>query len=123
MGCKEASGAGASVGASAGAPNPNDDDKDHDKNTPQKTYKSIKNSPKYPKDFKAARNGTTSNNINNQKLLEQLRKIEQGKWQKIYKDGYNGAGKKVSIHYFKSPSGRVFDVKVKPGWSNSSSWR
>jgi len=25
---------------------------------------------------------------------------------------------KVSIHYFQSQSGKVFDVKVKPGWSN-----
>ena len=28
------------------------------------------------------------------------------------------SGNKVSIHYFRSQSGRVFDVKVKQGWSS-----
>jgi len=37
----------------------------------------------------------------------------------VYKDGFDVNGNKVSIHYFKSPSGKVFDVKVKFGWSNN----
>ena len=36
----------------------------------------------------------------------------------MYKDGYNKYGDEVSIHYFQSESGTVFDVKVKTGWSN-----
>jgi hypothetical protein len=37
--------------------------------------------------------------------------------QKVYKDGYS-AGEEVSIHYFESKSGKVFNLKVKQGWSN-----
>ena len=37
---------------------------------------------------------------------------------KVYKDGYDAYGNEISIHYFQSESGRVFDVKVKPYWSN-----
>ena len=36
----------------------------------------------------------------------------------VYKDGFDASGRKVSIHYFESQSGRVFNVKVKPYWSN-----
>ena len=34
------------------------------------------------------------------------------------KDRFELKAKPVSVHYFKSPTGRVFGVKVKPGWSN-----
>ncbi|MCL2626236.1 MAG: hypothetical protein FWD46_05420 [Cystobacterineae bacterium] len=86
-------------------------------------YPSIKASPKYPEGFRNVSNGTTKNNVHNQQLLDELRKIEGGKWQKVYKDGYVN-GQKASIHYFESPSGKVFDVDVKWGiWSNRSSGR
>lgn len=63
-------------------------------------------------------NGTTKHNVNNHDLLEKLREIESGTWKKIYKDGYDAFGNKISIHYFQSQSGKVFDVKIKIGWSN-----
>ena len=72
----------------------------------------------YPKEFEAVKNGTTKNTIKNKELLDKLREIESGKWTKVYKDGYNSSGNKISIHYFQSQSGKVFNVKVKPGWSN-----
>ena len=81
-------------------------------------YNSIKNSPDYPKDFEAVKNGTTKNTIKNKELLDELREIEPGKRTKVYKDGYDSSGNKISIHYFQSQSGKVFNVKVKPGWSN-----
>ena len=81
-------------------------------------YNSIKDSPDYPKEFEAVKNGTTKNTIKNKELLDKLREIESGKWTKVYKDGYNSSGNKISIHYFQSQSGKVFNVKVKPGWSN-----
>ena len=81
-------------------------------------YNSIKDSPDYPKEFEAVKNGTTKNTIKNKELLDKLREIESGKWTKVYKDGYNSSGNKISIHYFQSESGKVFNVKVKPGWSN-----
>ena len=102
----ESSGGGASGGGS-GASN----------TAPQNIYNGIKNAPNYPVGFKAVQNGTSKNTINNTVLLAQLREIESGKWYKVYKDGYV-SGKKVSIHYFESESGKVFDVAVKPGWSN-----
>ena len=72
----------------------------------------------YPKEFEAVKNGTTKNTIKNKELLDKLREIESGKWTKVYKDGYDSSGNKISIHYFQSQSGKVFNVKVKPGWSN-----
>lgn len=81
-----------------------------------KAYKSIKYAPKYPAGFKAAKNGTKHVTVKNKPLLKDLRKIESGKWVKVYKNGYVN-GKKVSVHYFKSRSGYVFNVKTKNGWS------
>jgi hypothetical protein len=63
-------------------------------------------------------NGTKKVKVNNKDVLEKLREVESGQWKKIYKDGYDVNGKEISIHYFQSPSGKVFDVKVKTGWSN-----
>ena len=80
-------------------------------------YNSIKAAPEYPEDFQPVQNGTRKLNIKNKLLLEELRKVEPGEWNKVYKDGYSG-GSEVSIHYFESKSGRVFDLKVKSGWSN-----
>jgi len=87
----------------------------------QNVYKSIKDAPLYPQGFSAAKNGTVKNKVNNTELLDELRAIESGTWNKIYKDGVDANGKKISIHYFQSQSGQVFNVKVKNGWSNSSS--
>ena len=81
-------------------------------------FNSIKESPNFPNGFKPRINGTTCNKVKNMDLLEKLRNVESGKWQKIYKDGYDKFGNKISIHYFKSDSGKVFNVKVKNGWSN-----
>ena len=81
-------------------------------------YNSIKQAPKYPSGFKGVQNGTKKVNVKNQDVLEKLREVESGQWKKIYKDGYDSNGKEISIHYFESQSGKVFDVKVKSGWSN-----
>lgn len=51
-------------------------------------------------------------------LLAKLRTVENGKWKKVYKDGYDKNGNQISIHYFQSESGKVFDVKTRNGWSN-----
>ncbi|EOC2631463.1 RHS repeat-associated core domain-containing protein, partial [Salmonella enterica] len=82
------------------------------------TYGSIKDAPQYPKGFRSSQNGTVKNVVKNREVLESLRKVESGKWSKVYKDGYDASGRRVSIHYFESQSGRVFNVKVKPEWSN-----
>jgi hypothetical protein len=81
-------------------------------------YKSIKDSPNYPNGFKQAPNGKKQNNVTNGSLLEELRKIEPGEWKKIYQNGYDQYGDKISIHYFQHlKTGKVFDVKVQFAWS------
>jgi hypothetical protein len=85
------------------------------------TYTSIKKAPSYPEGFKAAQNGKKYVNMNNADLTPELREIESGKWYKVYYDGTVN-GKKVSLHYFESQSGVVFNPKTKWGtWSNKSS--
>lgn len=84
----------------------------------KEVFNSIKDSPNYPEGFQPRVNGTTGNKVNNQQLLEKLREIEAGTWKKVYKDGYDAYGNEISIHYFQSQSGKVFNVKVKSGWSN-----
>ncbi len=87
-------------------------------NNPKEFHNSIKDSSNYPEGFVERQNGTTKNTVKNKELLDELRKTEGGEWKKVYKDGYDANGNKVSIHYFQSKSGKVFDVKVKNGWSN-----
>ncbi|MDK8182618.1 RHS repeat-associated core domain-containing protein [Paenibacillus sp. UMB4589-SE434] len=82
-------------------------------------YDSIKKAPKYPDGFQGVQNGTKKVNINNKDVIDELRSVESGQWKKVYKDGYDASKKKISIHYFESSSGKVFDVKVKSGWSNN----
>ena len=81
-------------------------------------YNSIKDAPKYPDGFKAVQNGTKKVNINND-VLNELRQVESGQWKKVYKDGFDANGNRISVHYFESTSGKVFDVKTKSGWSNN----
>ena len=84
----------------------------------KKVYNSLREAPEYPDDFRSIQNGTRKLNVKNRELLEKLREVESGEWKKVYKDGYSN-GERVSIHYFQSRSGKVFNVKVKNGWSNS----
>lgn len=81
-------------------------------------YSGIKKSPNYPKDFRDVQNGTTKNKVKDRATLDMLRTAVPGEWHKVYRDGHDSSGKKVSIHYFQHKSGKVFDVKVKDGWSN-----
>jgi hypothetical protein len=81
------------------------------------TYDFPENAPNYPDDFYAVPDGIQWLKVKNQFLLAELREVERGERQKVYQDGYS-QGKPVSIHYFESPSGRVFDLKIKSGWSN-----
>lgn len=40
------------------------------------------------------------NIVKNKKLLNELRKIEPGKWTKVYKDGYDSKFNEITVHYF-----------------------
>lgn len=106
-------------GSSSGKENTSDEGKGESGSSElENVYNSIKESPNYPEGFEPRRNGITRNTVKNKGLLEKLREIESGTWKKVYKDGYDINGNEISIHYFQSESGKVFDVKVKPGWSN-----
>jgi filamentous hemagglutinin len=83
----------------------------------QYIYDCPEDAPNYPEDFYPIPDGTQWLKVKNQFLLAELREIEQGEWQKVYQDGYS-QGNQISVHYFESPSGRVFDLKIKSGWSN-----
>ena len=62
-------------------------------------------------------NGTKKVKVKNGSLLDELRKVLPGEWNKVYQNGY-ASGKKVSIHYFQhAKTGRVFNVKLKNLWS------
>jgi hypothetical protein len=88
------------------------------KNELKYTYQSIKEAPGYPKSFKLAQNGYVKSTVKSKEVLEKLRQVEPGDWSKVYKDGYAG-GTKVSLYYFESSPGRVFDFHIDWGtWSN-----
>jgi hypothetical protein len=82
-----------------GLPPDDDDDKSdrnnisRDPNEIKNTYNSIKDSPNYPKGFRDVQTRTVNNTVKDKPLLEQLRKIESGRWSKVYKDGYDATGK------------------------------
>ncbi len=42
-------------------------------------------------------------------------------WQKVYQDGFDGSGNRVSFHYFTdTKTGQTWGGKIKNGWSNPS---
>ncbi len=81
-------------------------------------FNSKRDAPTWPTSFRPKTPpSVVRNSVNNATLLPKLREKERGDWKKIYEDGYDGANR-ISVHYFQSPSGKVFNVKVKQGWSN-----
>ena len=90
---------------------------DPDDDNTLNVYKSVKDDPNYPSNFVEIRGGTSSQPVTNRQLLSKLRQYEKGTWRKIYKDGTIN-GKKASLHYFRSQSGRTFGLKPKNYWSN-----
>ena len=106
------------VQAATGSPQIEPPD-DENRSNIRATHNSIKESPNYPNGFRDVQNGTRKVTIKNQSVLDNLRKVERGEWKKVYRDGFDGNGNKVSIYYFQnSRTGRVFNVKVKNYWSN-----
>lgn len=61
------------------------------------TYNSIKNAPLYPQGFRPVQNVTVKNTVNYKDILNELRAVESGKWSKVYKDGYDASGNRVSM--------------------------
>ena len=85
----------------------------------RQTFNSIRDAPTYPNGFREIQNGVRKVNINNQEVLNNLRNVQSGEWKKVYRDGFDAQGNRISIHYFQhTRTGTVFNVKVKNGWSN-----
>ncbi len=84
--------------------------------TPPKLYASVKDAPKYPKEFRNRQNGLKFVNVNDEGVLEWLRSAKSGGWRKAYRDGYVGAERR-SVHYWQHDSGLVTGVKVVNHWS------
>ena len=95
-------------------------DKAIDASNSAKNIKNVYNSVKEAggEGFKAVQNGMKKYTVKNKEALQDLRQIEGGSWHKVYRDGFDEAGNKVSQHYFQSKSGKIFDFKTKSGWSN-----
>jgi len=80
-------------------------------------YKSIKDCPNYPEGFRRVQDGLHKVKITDTGgLYEQLRAIDPGKWYKVYQNGFDKWGDKITLHYFQSQSGKIFDLWVKSGW-------
>lgn len=95
-------------------------DKAIDASNSAKGIKNVYNSVKDAggEGFVAIQNGMKKYSVKNNDVLQELRKIEGGTWNKVYRDGFDEAGNKVSQHYFQSKSGKIFDFATKSGWSN-----
>ena len=103
-----------STSASPMPPDPDDDKNNNRKNSSTASldksnrnqpdikgiFNSIKDVPEYPKGFRDVHNGLQKVKIKNTGVLNELRKIEPGERQKVYRDGYDSSGNKISIHYF-----------------------
>ncbi|WP_140862108.1 hypothetical protein [Myxococcus xanthus] len=49
-------------------------------------FSGLRSVPGYPPNFKAAQNGTARVRVNNKALLEKLREVEPGVWNKVYRN-------------------------------------
>jgi hypothetical protein len=85
-------------------------------NAPKYVYTRKTDAPKWPDGFTRVGNPITVK-VKQTVLLNELRKVESGQWVKVYENGYLPDGRDVSIHYFRSPGGLIFDLDVKNGWS------
>ena len=81
----------------------------HNDCDPKMIYKSVKDAPNYDNRFIGAPNGLKNVNINNKNLLSKLNKVGSG-WKKVYHNGWI-ENRKVSLHYFQSKSGQIFNLK------------
>ncbi len=72
----------------------------------------LQDAPEYPRGFRnrPGPGSVSKNTIKLKDLKAKLQKIERGEWKKVYRDGFDDAGGQVSVRYFESPSGKVFDV-------------
>jgi len=76
---------------------------------PLNLYPNIYASGSVPTGWAPSRKAPNKDSVKNTVLLQDLRKLLSGSWQKVYKKGNTG-----DIHYFEHVSGQVAGVKFYP---------
>ncbi len=80
-------------------------------------YQSVRQHPRYPKNFKREQNGKKLLNVTNEDLLSELKKKGR-RWKKVLDNGWDENGNQVSLHYNQDQdTGMIFDFDVHDGWS------
>lgn len=73
---------------------------------PLNVYSDIYASGSVPQGWKPNRSGTVKYPVRNRRVLQELRRLRAGRWQKVIKTGNLG-----EVHYFEHRSGNVAGVK------------
>jgi hypothetical protein len=76
---------------------------------PLHLYPDVHSSGSVPAGWAPSQGGTIKYPVRNARLLQYLRQLLPGRWQKVIKKGSPG-----EIHYFEHASGQVADVKYFP---------
>jgi hypothetical protein len=76
-------------------------------------YADVYASPSVPPGWIPSKSGTIKYPVRNKKVLQYLRELLSGKWQKVIKDGNTG-----EVHYFEHASGQVAGVRFFPKKAN-----
>lgn len=76
---------------------------------PLHLYPDVYASGSVPAGWVPTKGGALKYPVRNNKVLQYLRQLLSGKWQKVIKDGNTG-----EIHYFEHSSGQVAGVKFFP---------
>jgi len=76
---------------------------------PLHLYPNVQASGSVPSGWVPQKGGALKYSVRNKQVLQHLRELLAGKWQKVIKDGNTG-----EIHYFEHSSGQVAGVKFFP---------
>jgi hypothetical protein len=76
---------------------------------PLRVYRNIYASGSVPQNWAPSRGRTLKYPVANKQLLQHLRQLAKGKWQKVIKGGTTG-----EVHFFEHQSGQVAGVKFLP---------
>lgn len=76
---------------------------------PLHLYKDVLSSGSVPYSWRPSKSGTLKYPVRNPLLLQHLRNLKAGRWQKVIKPGSSG-----EVHYLEHASGAVAGVKFFP---------
>jgi len=76
---------------------------------PLNLYSDLYAAGKVPRSWRPKIGGTLKYPVRNQAVYRELRRLMEGRWRKVIKQGSSG-----EVHYFEHESGRVAGVKYFP---------